>query len=172
MLGSIRELSANVHTRYPRVKVLDSGTYIEADAPDYISVIASLTNGAPLSMEYTGGHPVYGDAFSWQIEGTTGQLVITASTGHTQLANIAITRYSPSGQEPERIEIAGMDHFGPHTNVKEIYRRLASDILNGTQTAPSFEEAVWLHKLIDDIRLSSRTGQRISQATPVGNLAY
>lgn len=166
VLGSIRQLSATVHTRYPRVKALDTGTSIEADASDYISVIASLTNGAPLSMEYTGGHPVYGDAFSWQIEGTTGQLVMTGSTGHTQLANLAITRYSGFEQEPAVIEIAGMDHFGPHTNVKEIYRRLASDILKGTHSAPSFEEALSLHKLIEDIRLSSRTGQRISPASP------
>ena len=166
VLGNMSQLSGLVHTRYPRVKALDTGNYIDADAPDYISIIARLTNGAPLTIDYRGGQPIYGDAFVWQIEGTTGEVVITGQTGHTQLANFTITKYSPFHQDPEIIAVPGTNHsIDPSINVKEIYQRLASDLHNGTHSAPSFDDAVILHKLLDDIRYSSKTGQNV---TPSG----
>ncbi len=170
VLGDIRHLSAVVHTRYPKVKALDTGKLIDADAPDYISVIANLGNGAPLSIHFQGGHPEYGDPFIWEIEGSRGKIVLTAQTGHTQMAEFEITHYTPASQQPELINIASADDpFGPHTNVREIYGRVASDILHGTSLAPSFDDAVILHKLIDDIRLSSTRKQWVIPSTPSRN---
>jgi predicted dehydrogenase len=166
VLGDIKHLSAVVHTRYPKVKALDTGKVIDADAPDLISVIANLSNDVPLSINFQGGHPEYGDPFIWEIEGSRGKIVLTAQTGHTQMTEFKITHYTPSSQQPELINIAGADDpLGPHTNVAEIYRRVASDIFHGTSSAPSFDDAVILHKLIDDIRLSSARRQWVIPST-------
>lgn len=171
VLGDIKHLSAVVHTRYPKVKALDTGKVIDADAPDFISVIANLSNGAPLSIHFQGGHPEYGEPFIWEIEGSKGKIVLTAQTGHTQMAEFEITHYTPPSQQPELINIADTDDpFGPHTNVREIYNRIASDIFHGTSSAPSFDDAVILHKLIDDIRLSSARRQWVIPSTSSRNL--
>lgn len=171
VLGDIRHLSAIVHTRYLKVKALDTGKVIDADAPDYISVIANLSNGAPLSIYFQGGHPEYGDPFIWEIEGSKGKIVLKAQTGHTQMADFTIHHYMPSGQQPALINIASADdRFGPHTNIGEIYNRIANDILHGTSSVPSFDDAVILHKLIDDIRLSSTQRQWVMISSPGRNL--
>lgn len=160
VLGNITHLSAVVHTRYPKVKALDTGKVIDADAPDYISVIADLANGAPLSIHFQGGQPIDGNAFIWEIEGSKGKIVLKAQTGHTQMADFTINHYTKSNREPELISVAHADDpFGPHTNVVEMYKRIAGDINHGTSTAPSFDDALSLHKLIEDIRLSSTRRQ-------------
>lgn len=173
VLGDVRDLSAVVHTRYTKVKVLDTGKFIDADAPDFISVIGNLSNDAPFSINFQGGHPVNGDAFIWEIEGSKGKIVIKAQTGHTQMADFTISHYTPSGQEPGLINTANADDhvpFGPDTNVREMYNRIASDILHGTNSAPSFDDAVILHKLIDDIRLSSTLRQWVIPSVQSRNL--
>lgn len=94
--------------------------------------------------------------FLWEIEGSKGKIVLTAYTGHTQIEDFPISQYALSGQQPELINIANTnDPFGPHANVGEIYNRIVSDILQGASSAPSFDDAIILHTLIDDIRLSS-----------------
>jgi len=156
ILGDIKHLSAVIHTRYPKVKALDTGKFIDADAPDFISVIASLGNDAPLSINFQGGHPVYGDAFIWEIEGSKGKIILRAQTGHTQIADFTISHYTPSSKHPESINVTNADDpFGPHTNVREMYNRIADDIQLGTSSAPSFDDAVILHKMIDEACFSS-----------------
>ncbi|CAG4995504.1 hypothetical protein DYBT9275_01654 [Dyadobacter sp. CECT 9275] len=171
VLGDIRDLSAIVHTRYPKVKALDTGKFIDADAPDFISVIGNLNKEAPFSINYQGANSVNGDAIIWEIEGSKGKIVLKAQTGHTQMADFTISHYTPSSQEPELINIDNKEEsFGPHTNVREMYNRIASDILHGTNSAPSFDDAVILHKLIDDIRFSSSRKQWVIPSTHSRNL--
>ena len=49
-------------------------------------------------------------------------------------------------------------------NVARIYVMMAADLRDGTRTAPSFEEAVTLHRLLAAIERSSDDGFRISPA--------
>jgi predicted dehydrogenase len=61
------------------------------------------------------------------------------------------------------LDVAGDGQpFGPDVNVKAIYERIAGDIANGTTMASTFDDAVSLHKLLDDIRQSSATGRRVT----------
>ena len=46
------------------------------------------------------------------------------------------------------------EHVIPR-NVAGIYELIANDIENGTKTAPSFEDAVLLHELLDKIEKTS-----------------
>jgi predicted dehydrogenase len=49
-------------------------------------------------------------------------------------------------------------------NVARVYARLASDLRNNTHTAPTFEDAVELHRVIAAIEASSDGGHRVSPA--------
>jgi hypothetical protein len=44
-------------------------------------------------------------------------------------------------------------------NVAQVYKRLAADIKNKTKTAPSFDDAVLLGRLISEIEQSSKLNQ-------------
>ena len=51
-------------------------------------------------------------------------------------------------------------------NIARVYRRLAADLRGGTQSAPTFNDAVGLHRLIDRIEAAARQGQRVSAQEP------
>jgi predicted dehydrogenase len=54
----------------------------------------------------------------------------------------------------------GLDDAPVARNVAGIYRLMAQDISQGTRSAPSFDDAVGLHRILDAIELSSKTGER------------
>jgi predicted dehydrogenase len=43
-----------------------------------------------------------------------------------------------------------------------LYVASARDLATGTQTAPTFDDAVWMHRLIELFETSSRTGGRVA----------
>jgi predicted dehydrogenase len=47
-------------------------------------------------------------------------------------------------------------------NVARIYARIAADLRDGTRTAPTFDDAVKLHRLVDAIETAADEGQRVS----------
>jgi len=57
---------------------------------------------------------------------------------------------------PDASEYAGKPEFAAARNVAGIYARLYDDVQNGSQTAPSFEDAVALHEVLDAIERSAR----------------
>jgi predicted dehydrogenase len=50
---------------------------------------------------------------------------------------------------------------GPPRNVAQIYARLAADVETGSTTAPTFEDALKLHKLVAAIQAASTSGGRV-----------
>lgn len=49
-------------------------------------------------------------------------------------------------------------------NVARIYTRMARDLREGTRTAPSFEDAVAVHRVIAAIERAAETGSRTAPA--------
>jgi predicted dehydrogenase len=41
-----------------------------------------------------------------------------------------------------------------------LYAAFARDFHDGTHTAPTFEDGLWMHRLLERIALSPKTGQR------------
>jgi hypothetical protein len=50
-------------------------------------------------------------------------------------------------------------------NVARIYARTASDVREKTRTAPSFDDAVELHRLIGAIEVAAASGSRVRPST-------
>jgi hypothetical protein len=60
-------------------------------APDQVLVSGLLANGAPLSIHYRGGTARDGDGLFWEINGTEGDIRVSApSRGHTQLVPLSL----------------------------------------------------------------------------------
>jgi len=169
VLGEIAEVSSQLTTCYPQVQVVGTDDCIPADAADHIVVAGRLANGAPLAITYVGGTPPNEDGFIWDIRGTQGDLRITGPHGYAQIAALRIwerratdTRLREVPLDPDPLEAIGLIAG----NVARIYQRVARDLRYGTQTAPTFDDAVALHRVLHAIEKSADDGVRVEVDAP------
>jgi len=169
VLGDVAELSAVLATLCPQVLAVETGELVPMDAPDQILVAGTLATGAVLSMHYQGGEPRGVDGFVWDIHGTDGDLRMTGPTGHTQIVPLAISGGKGGVRQLASITIPddGVEiEDNVPGNIARVYRRLAADLRGDTQMAPTFDDAVELHRLVDSIEAAAREGKRVSPQAP------
>ncbi|MBO0144639.1 Gfo/Idh/MocA family oxidoreductase [Agrobacterium sp. Ap1] len=161
VLGDLTEVSALLDTRYKQVLATETGEMVPMDAPDQILVTGRLYDDATVSIHYQGGEPRGVDGFVWDIHGSDGDLRVTAATGHTQILPLTISGGRGEDRTLQPIVVPddglGLDDYVPG-NVARIYKRMAADLRNGTHTAPTFDDAVNLHRVLAAIETSSRVG--------------
>jgi predicted dehydrogenase len=133
--------------------------------PDQVLVSGVLANGAPLSIHYRGGIARDGDGLFWEINGTEGDIRVSGSSGHTQMVQLSLA--GARGEEkvfrplavPASYRSGWPDDVVPG-NVARIYARMARDLREGTRSAPTFEDAVAVHRIIDAIERAAESGSR------------
>jgi predicted dehydrogenase len=128
-----------------------------------------LASGAPVAMHFHGGEPRGFDGFVWDIHGTDGDLRMSGPTGHTQI--VALTIEGARGEECALRPIAVPDDEVELTdnvpgNVARVYRRLAHDLRHGTRTAPTFDDAVALHRVLAAIEQAAHEGRQVAVDAP------
>jgi predicted dehydrogenase len=168
VLGQLREVAAVLSQRRRNVRVIESGETIPLKAPDQVLVSGVLQCGAPLSLQLRGGLP-RGIRLLWEINGTEGDLRITATHENIPAINITPLRVE-GGRRGEQgfseLEIPSSYYFGVEDataarNVAGVYRLMAQDLRHGTHAAPDFEHAAALHKTLHAIEQSAETGKRV-----------
>jgi predicted dehydrogenase len=168
VLGRIEEVGAVLSQRRQTVRVIETGEMIPMKTPDQLVLDAVLQSGAPLSFQLRGGLP-RGTRLLWEINGTAGDLRITAKAEQIPVINISPLRVEGGrrGEDGFReLEIPSSFYFGLEDavaarNVAGVYRLMAHDLRHGTRTAPSFDDAVALHKTLSAIEESAETGKRV-----------
>jgi len=160
VLGDFGPLSARFVSRFDTVKITDTGETRKKSAPDQIMVHGTLKSGAALSIHYRGGVSC-GTNLLWEINGTGGDIQVTGELGHAQMIQLTV-RGAHSGETemvplmPEPSAYDGWPEFAGARNVARVYERLFNDIRNGSRTAPTFQDAVTLHELLDAIEQSAQ----------------
>jgi predicted dehydrogenase len=159
VLGPVRELSARFVSNFESVTITDIGEVRPKTTPDQIMVHGTLASGAALSIHYR-GVTSRGRNLLWAINGTNGDIRVTGTTGHAQMAQLVV--HGAQGDATELASIApppsayaGWPDTPIARNVARMYSRMADDIHHGTRTAPSFADAVALHGLVDAIERSA-----------------
>jgi predicted dehydrogenase len=168
VLGPVAEVGAVMAQRRPTVRVIETGVSIPMKTPDQLSVNAVLQSGAPLSFRLRGGLPC-GTRLLWEINGTEGDLRITATANEVPVINITPLRVEGARRGEAALgdlKIPSDFYFGLEDavmsrNVAGIYRLMARDLRDGTHTAPDFDDAVDLHKTLHAIQQSAETGRRV-----------
>jgi predicted dehydrogenase len=165
VLGQITELSSVLATRRATALAADTREILAVSAPDQVLVSGILASGAPLSIHYRGGMARDGDGFFWEINGTEGDIRVSAPFGHTQLVKLSLKGARGDEKAFQQLEVPTSYHSGwPEEavpgNVARIYARMARDLREGTRTAPSFEDAVALHRVIAAIEKAAENGCR------------
>src|SRR6266849_5304227 len=83
-LGEIRELSATMTVRRATFTIAETGESKPMTADDQVCVSGLLEGGAAFSMHYRGGTS-RGTNLLWEINGTEGDLQVTADGGQAQI---------------------------------------------------------------------------------------
>src|SRR5258708_13865859 len=170
VLGEVAEVSSVLATRRTSALVADTGEKLPMSAPDQVLVSGVLVSGAPVAIHYRGGMSREGDGLLWEINGTEGDIRVTGPFGHAQLVPLVLKGARADEKTFQPLEVPASYRFGfPENavpgNVARNYAKMAQDLSEGTQTAPSFDDAVAIHRIIAAIEKSAEDGQD-APATP------
>jgi predicted dehydrogenase len=120
-----------------------------------------FASGVPVSIHYRGGEARAGNGLFWEIHGTEGDIRVSGPSGHTQMVQLALqgARGEETAFRPLEVPAsycAGWPEDVEPGNVARVYARMARDLRDSTRTAPSFEEAVAVHRIIEAIENAAR----------------
>jgi predicted dehydrogenase len=164
-LGEVRELSATMTRRRATFTIAETDQAGPMIAEDQVMVSGLLQGGAAVSIHYRGGSS-RGTNLLWEINGTEGDLQLTAAGGQAQIFEMGVRggQGAQSSLEllpvPEHYRWSPPQRPGPSTNVAQAYARFARDYREGTHLCPTFEDAVTRHRMLDAIETAAATGQR------------
>jgi predicted dehydrogenase len=164
-LGEVRELSATMTMRRKTFTIAGTGESKPVAADDQVCVSGLLEGGAALSIHYRGGFS-RGTNLLWEINGTQGDLQLTAAGGHAQIFELEVRGGNGAQSSLEILPVPEQHRWsppqvqGPSTNVAQAYARFARDYREGTHLCPTFEEAVTRHRMLSAIETAAATGQR------------
>lgn len=160
VLGEFEIFSSVLLNNFSTVRIADTGEEKPKTTEDQIMVIGQLKSGAAISVHYRGGLSKETNLL-WEINGTQGDIQVTAALGHGQL--IPLTIRGAKGEEkelqlltPPADQIKDLPKNPMVTNVLLMYKRIANDIRNNTRTAPSFQDGLKLMELVNQIEESSK----------------
>lgn len=165
-LGEPTELSAVTATRRPTVAVDGRQERARMTAEDQIAIAARLGDGIVFSAHYRGGRSP-GTNFLWEIEGSERTLVLEGRSGHLQYGMVDLRIGPVGGGELEPLEIpAEYEAAGPERGtlpyaVGQAYARLREDLSEGTDSAPTFDDAVIRHGTVAAIESAARDGAAV-----------
>lgn len=165
-LGEVREVTATLANRVTRFTVAETGEELPMTAHDQVCVTGTLEGGAALCVHYRGGVS-RGTNLLWEINGSGGDLQITAAGGHGQMFELSLRggRGAESGLQP--LPVPDSYRWAPPQpapgfsfNVAQAYARLARDMREGTRLSPTFDDAVARHRLLRAVETAASSGQR------------
>ena len=165
VLGELAEISAVLATRRTWALAVDTGEMLPVSAPDQVLVSGVLASGAPVSIHYRGGMARGGDGLLWEINGTEGDIRVSGPSGDMQMVQLSL-KGARGGEkefrplEPPASYRSGWPEDVVPGNVARLYARMARDLREGTRTAPRFEDAVELHRILAGIEKAAENGSR------------
>src|SRR5437588_3394148 len=162
-LGEVRQLSATMALRRKSFTIAETGESRPMSTEDQLAVSGLLEGGAAFSIHYRGGVS-RGTNLLWEINGTEGDLQLTATGGQAQIWEMVVRGGKGEQSSLELLPVPDKYRWappqGPGTNVAQAYARFARDYREGTHLCPTFEDAVTRHRMLNAIETAAETGQR------------
>jgi predicted dehydrogenase len=171
VLGEPEALTATLATRRTMARDAQTGESLTMNAPDQVAVTARLAGtdageepvtgadagrtlaGGPVATIHYRGGLSRGTNFRWEINGTEGDLVVSAPSGHLQM--VPITLHGARGEDAEPAELAvpakyhlvpGLTPDHPGYAVAHAYVQLLEDERTGHTVVPDFDHGVLRHR--------------------------
>jgi predicted dehydrogenase len=155
--------------QFPKVTIVETGEVITTSNADEFMFVGTLPGGAVVTAHFEGGKR-NGSGVQIDFTGTEGDIRITNSSAFGGPGD----DYVMTGAHGDKLPLAPLrvsakyDGLPPSdlpSSVMELaqnYVAIAHDIRKGTRTAPTFSDAVRMHRLIDAAMESSKTGCRVA----------
>jgi predicted dehydrogenase len=164
-LGEARELSATMAMRRKTFTIAGTLESKPMNVEDQVAVGGMLEGGVAFSIHYRGGVS-RGTNLLWEINGSEGDLQLTATGGQAQIWEMDVRGGRGAQSSLERLPVPEQYRWappqGPGTNVAQAYAHFARDYREGTHFCPTFEDAVKRHRMLNAIETAAATGQRQS----------
>src|SRR5438477_1205758 len=164
-LGEVRELTATIAARRTSFTIAGTGESKPMTADDQVCVTGLLEGGAALSIHYRGGRS-RGTNLMWEINGTEGDLQLTAAGGQAQIFEMTVRGGEGAQSSLELLPVPDPYRWsppqvpGPSTNVAQAHARYARDYREGTHFCPTLDDAVARRRMLEAIETAAATGQR------------
>ncbi len=160
VLGEFSELSATTAIRRKTTTIVETGEKIPVGAADQVAVTGTLQNGAVASVHFRGGH-LPGTNFFWEINGTKGDIQITAAGGSLAVFEVTVKASTGENNAMEILEIPEGYNLVPDKTLGLIPINVGQNYqLIQQGNAPTFEDAIIRHRMIEAIEESARTGTK------------
>jgi predicted dehydrogenase len=168
VVGAPRTLSAIVKDQFPSVTLIETGETFPNATPDQVVIIGTLANGAIFSIQIEGGKR-NNSGLQIDITGMEGDLKVSNELSFQNPDDNKVEGSQGDGETLRVLPIPGTYQGLPPSvldasvlDLAHLYSAYANDRANGTHDAPTFADAVRMHKLIDLITESSSSGTRHS----------
>src|SRR5881296_2800161 len=122
-LGEVRELSATMTMRRKSFTITGTGESKPMNADDQVLVTGLLEGGAAFSIHYRGGVS-RGTNLLWEINGTDGDLQLTAGGGQAQIFEMTVQGGKGAQTSLKALPVPEKYRWspqGPSTNVAQAY---------------------------------------------------
>jgi predicted dehydrogenase len=164
-VGFPQQINAIVKTQFPTLTITATGAQFPNQTPDGVAVIGTLKNGSILTVQIEGGKR-NGSGVQIDITGTGGDLKMwnlksftntTDNTVEGAQGNLGTLSPLPI---PEHYRFIPASSFDVSVqDLAHLYAAHARDRAEGTRQAPTFNDAVRMHRFINAISDASDTGQ-------------
>jgi len=167
---SIAALTPN---QFPQVTIRETGVTTPTSTPDQLVLAGMLEGDAVLSVHIEGGKR-NGSGVQIDVTGTKGDLRITNASAFGDVGD----DYEIFGAHGDRLPLERLDVPREYQRLPsselpsavlelaELYWAYAQDLAHGTQTAPTFADAVRVHHLIDSAQTSYTSREFIELDVP------
>ena len=167
VLGEFATLSATTAIQRKTATMVETGEAVPIGTADQVAVTGTLQSGAVASIHFRGG-TLPGTNFFWEINGTKGDIQITAPGGSLAVFDVTVKTSTGENNAMQVIEIPAAYNVVADktlgnipTNVGQLYHQIQQG------NAPTFEDAVIRHRMIAAIGESARTGTQQSYLTSI-----
>lgn len=155
--------------QFPKVTIMETGEVITTTNPDEFVFVGTFPGGAVATAHFEGGKR-NGSGVQIDFTGTEGDIRITNSSafggaGDDYVMTGAHGDKLPLTPLPIPAKYDGLPQSDLPSSVTELaqnYVAIAHDIRNRTRSAPTFSDAVRMHRLLDAAMESSKKGCRLA----------
>jgi predicted dehydrogenase len=174
-VGKPSDVNAVQLKQYEKITIAETGEVLQTTNPDQLAAVGRLADGAVFSAHIEGGKR-NGSGVRIDITGHEGDLRVTNTSAFGAVGDDYLVQGATGDngrlarlEIPDTYGLAGIeipsDMASSVSELAHLYRAIAGDVRKGSNDAPSFADAVWMHRFLDALKASSETGNR----SPVAN---
>ena len=166
--GWPKDIAALMVNQFPEVTIAETGEVFPTTAPDQLVMIGRLEGGAVVSVQIEGGKR-NGSGVQIDITGDEGDLRINNNSPFGDVGDDYVIAGAKGDNQPlapmpvpaSYLHLPESHLSSTVLELAELYAAYADDVATGGRSAPTFEDAVRMHRLLDAADLSSRESRRV-----------